>query len=343
MVRIDQGEIYDSIKLDIKDKKILDILSEDSRTPISQIAKKVMVSRDIVSYKIKRFQNQGLITKFYTRIDYKKLNYEVYHVFFMVDNSKGVKDLVDTLKMDSRTYSVFEYSDHWDLEWIILVKNVQELDEIVTDIQAKFSKTILERSTMLEINVYRSIIFSYHFNKNITNLRKFEELNFKPDLKDLKIISELSKDSKKSTYEIAPQIGLSADAVGIRLKKLYKTGIIRKYTIEPNFSKLNYTWHTVCISMKHFDRREENKFKNFIENQPGVIRAAKTFGEWDVLLYITTQTPKEFHNIIKAIKLEFSHILKSYNSFVAYKEHVFNPFPKIIIEDFEKEQNLLKK
>ncbi|GAG48377.1 unnamed protein product, partial [marine sediment metagenome] len=43
------------IKLDIKDKKILALLSVNCRIPLTQLSKKVALSRDAVNYRIKNY------------------------------------------------------------------------------------------------------------------------------------------------------------------------------------------------------------------------------------------------------------------------------------------------
>ncbi len=336
MTRIDNGEVYEKLKLDVKDKKILDILSEDSRMPITQLAKRVDISRDVANYKINRLVSLGIIERFIPRIDFRKLGFNTYHIFMMIDESKEEKGLLEKLKSIPEVHFVFEYSDKWDLEVVLIARNIRELDKIVSKLQAEFSVTIMERIELLEINTYQSIIFSYFFNKDIKKLNLLnEEENgegVKFDKLDLQILNELCKDARASTYEIAKTVKLSADAIGLRIKRLLKEKIIKKFTILPNFSKLQYNWHTFCVKMKVFDEETEKKFKSFIELHPGIIRAAKTFGDWDVLMYIVTENSKEFHKIVKDIKMTFPDIVKNYITFVAYKEHCYFAMPNVLVK-----------
>ncbi len=334
MTRIDNETPHKEVKLDVKDKKILDILSENSRTPISQIAKKVELSRDVIGYRIKRFEKLGLITRFYPRLNFLKLKFNTYHIFLVIDGSKRDKELIEKVKSLDETLFLIEYSDRWDLEIVLLSKNINKLDKLITELQAEFSDTIIERSELLEIKKYQSILFSYYFNKDIPKLNKKEQETIKSDYsideKDISIIEELCGDSRKSTYDIAKNVNLSADAIGIRIKKLVSEEIIRKFTILPNLSKLDYKWYTFCIKMNFFDKENEKQFKKFIENHPGIIRSTKTFGDYDILMYIVAQDQKEYHRLIKEIRTTFPHIIKYYITFIAYKEHYFNPFPNIL-------------
>ncbi|MDP1694117.1 MAG: Lrp/AsnC family transcriptional regulator, partial [Candidatus Woesearchaeota archaeon] len=115
-----------------------------------------------------------------------------------------------------------------------------------------------------------------------------------------------------------------------RIKRLVKEDIIKKFTILPNFSLLGCSWYTLVIEMKTFEKKEEMKFKEFVRNHLYITSAEKTLGPWDVIVYIIADNPKNFHKTIKQIKTEFPTMVRSYDTFIAYREHAFYPFPKIL-------------
>jgi DNA-binding Lrp family transcriptional regulator len=57
---------------------------------------------------------------------------------------------------------------------------------------------------------------------------------------ELKLISELMKNSRRSDRELAKTLGVSQPTVSRTLKKLEKEGCIKEYTIVPDFLKLGY-------------------------------------------------------------------------------------------------------
>ena len=61
-------------KIDLKDRKILYQLDLDSRQSLTQIGKNVGLNKDIVSYRIKKLQDEGVIKSFWTLIDAYKLS-----------------------------------------------------------------------------------------------------------------------------------------------------------------------------------------------------------------------------------------------------------------------------
>lgn len=57
---------------------------------------------------------------------------------------------------------------------------------------------------------------------------------------ELKLISELMKNSRRSDRELARAIGVSQPTVSRMIRKLEKEGYIGRYTLLPNFNKLGY-------------------------------------------------------------------------------------------------------
>jgi DNA-binding Lrp family transcriptional regulator len=57
---------------------------------------------------------------------------------------------------------------------------------------------------------------------------------------ELKLISELMKNSRRSDRELAKVIGVSQPTVSRMISRLQKEGVIREYTMIPDFKKLGY-------------------------------------------------------------------------------------------------------
>ncbi|PZD79266.1 Lrp/AsnC family transcriptional regulator [Mesonia sp. K7] len=62
-------------KLDDIDHQILDILIDNTRTPFTDIAKKLNISAGTVHVRVKKMEEAGIITGSTLSVDYKKLGY----------------------------------------------------------------------------------------------------------------------------------------------------------------------------------------------------------------------------------------------------------------------------
>ena len=65
------------MQLEQTDKKILNILLDNSRLSLRQIAKKTQVSVATVMNHIKKLEKEGIIKKYTTKLDYEKTGYDV--------------------------------------------------------------------------------------------------------------------------------------------------------------------------------------------------------------------------------------------------------------------------
>ncbi len=325
-------EAKKTVKLDAKDKKILALLAENSRSPASEIAKKVLLSRDTVAYRINRLQQEGIILSFFPIIDISAFGYSTYHVFLLLnERAKAHHDaLLAFLQEHPATRTIMSYTDTWDIEWVLIAKDIKEFDAILTEVLTKFPEVVLEKEKLATITRYSSLLLPYSFYAGVlpTYDVRHAENEQKYDATDMKLLRELSKDCRQNSYELGRKMNLSPDAVVYRMKRL--TSVIKRFTILANLTNLGYSWYTYVIRFTKFDAKDEAKFVEFATKHPAIIHAAKVFGKWDVLLYIVADSPQHYHLTVKEIKNTFSDIINSYQTWFAHEEYFYTPLPKVI-------------
>ena len=70
-----KSNIMAKFKLDDTDHNILDMLIENTRTPFTDIAKKLQISAGTVHVRVKKMEESGIIIGSSLTLDYKKLGY----------------------------------------------------------------------------------------------------------------------------------------------------------------------------------------------------------------------------------------------------------------------------
>lgn len=333
--------VTEQVKLDKKDTKLLVKLSEDSRIPLTKLAKQIRLSRDGADYKLKRLAEKGIIIKIIPTIDLKYFGFFTYHVFMGIStHDKERKSiLIKTLCEHANTKYVLEYSDTWDLEWAFVASSIQEFDAIISEISRKFSDVILEKEKLAIIKGFKSIHLPEELYKKADMKCKLQAPKIKPvsvDKYDLQILNILAQNARESTYQIAKKTKLSSDTVSYRLKKMITGGVVRQFTILPNLTLMGYNLSTFCINVKTFDNKEEKKLAQYINHHPYIIRAVKVFGDWDIMFHIVSPDASHFHQTVKEIQNIFTDVLIRHQIWIAYKEHCIYILPKIVRQKFGK-------
>ena len=73
---------------------------------------------------------------------------------------------------------------------------------------------------------------------------------------ELKLVSELMKDSYRSDRELAKILGVSQPTVTRTRAKLKKEGVIREYTVIPDFQQLGYSLAAITLGRVREEFRE---------------------------------------------------------------------------------------
>lgn len=86
-------------KLDDVDHQILDILIENTRTPFTDIAKKLSVSAGTIHVRVKKMEDAGIIQGSSLTLDYEKLGYSfIAYVGVFLEKTHQTKFVLQRLK-----------------------------------------------------------------------------------------------------------------------------------------------------------------------------------------------------------------------------------------------------
>jgi Lrp/AsnC family transcriptional regulator for asnA, asnC and gidA len=119
------------------------------------------------------------------------------------------------------------------------------------------------------------------------------------DEKDLKLLEILRKNSRESYSRIAKELGMSDVAVINRIKKLEKNGVIKKYTIEIDPSKMGFN----SVSLTGIDTEPESLFIiiDKLKPKPYVKKIYITSGDHSLMTEIWARDGSELARIHEEI------------------------------------------
>src|SRR3989338_9087992 len=115
--------------LDTKDWRVLKELVLNVRQPLSRVAKRCMLSRQAVEYRLKLLQQNHLIIGSWAVVDIQKLGYKSYHVFIEVHTPEEEKLLLKRAQLASCVNAIIRYSGKYNLEISIMARSLEEFLE----------------------------------------------------------------------------------------------------------------------------------------------------------------------------------------------------------------------
>ncbi len=115
------------------------------------------------------------------------------------------------------------------------------------------------------------------------------------DEKDIKLISILTEDARKTLQELAEELGLSVSSIHKRIRKLEKD-VIERYTVILNPEKFNQITAFLLVSAND-PRRTAEKLKDI----PQIIELYQTFGNFNFILKVRGGSIEEISDITNMV------------------------------------------
>ncbi len=116
------------------------------------------------------------------------------------------------------------------------------------------------------------------------------------DKTDLKILSELSNDSSISIPKLSKKINVNTSVVYSRIKRLVKTKLIKKFTIDVNDKELGYT--VKSLTGINMDSKQRDVVIEELFKIPGVREISEVTGRFDILVIMFAKNLPEMHRLI---------------------------------------------
>ena len=151
--------ISKQVELDPMNQKIIDMLTFNSRMPIIDIATKLKTSTNIISYRIQKLQELGVILGFKVLIDLDKLGYKWYKADFFLKDYSNAQRIINYLEEKPYLIVIDKTIGYADLELEFYLKNTNELLSVYEEISTKFPDTIKDFSYFRLVKAYKYLGF----------------------------------------------------------------------------------------------------------------------------------------------------------------------------------------
>lgn len=314
------------VKLDLKDRKILYQLDLNSRQSLSQIGRKVGLSKVSVGNRIKKLEEQGIIKNYYTVIDSSKLGYISFRFYLVYQNTTPEieKEILDYFVNDKNTWWVASLRGGFNLAVAIWVKNMYDFhvfwEKTLNKYRDYFQKQVF--SVYFQLSSFRySFLLLDEYKKE--DRKEFEIAGsgrrVEIDELDSKILNVIASNSRIPLTQISEKLHSSVTTLKKRIKKLIKLRIILGFRINIDHLKLGLQIYKIDITLNNYRKREQ--IIDYIALNPHLSHLAKSAGIADLELGVFVENPERIHQMMKDLIDKFPNLIKNYNYFYQSKIH----------------------
>jgi len=135
---------------------------------------------------------------------------------------------------------------------------------------------------------------------------------------ELKLVSELFKNSRRSDRQLAKALGVSEPTISRVIRKLEREGVIKEYTLVADFRKLGIelvaftfgVWSPEKMKDHPQDERVE-KAKRFLSEHPNVIYASSGQGlKMDRLMVTVHKSYQDYSEFMRQARAEWEGLVR---------------------------------
>jgi len=322
------------VKLDLKDRKILYELDLNCRQSNAQIGKKVGLGRDVVGYRIKKLEEDGVITQYWANINTFKLGYNVFRLYINFRNvtPEKKKEIIDYFVEYKNSWVVATIKSEIDLDVVIWVKSIFDLynfwDKTLDKYEEYFDKFSI--SIYIQANVYRkSYLLPELDDKNEREMYRMicggEPVII--DELDYNLLNELAINARASLIELAEKFKVSSQSINYRIKKLVENSVINSFRIDIDYDKLDLKSYKVDIYLK--DHKMKKPILDYLSKKPYLEFMNLAIGWSDLEPEFVVNRLDELMKILDEINSKFSGSIKKQSFFITEKVHKLRCLPKL--------------
>jgi len=308
------------MKTDKINKKLITELLNNCRISNIDLGKKINLSREGAANRIKKLEEEKIITGYGLELDHCALGFQPYEISIKLQNLKenDEEKISKLLRENKKTIFVEKALGKYDFIIMILTKSLEELDKEIDSIRSNIgiNLKVLEISTWIANYDTKSSIFT---DKPFQVISKNKEnKTFIPDNIEKEIIINLSQNSKESALNLAKKIKVSAVTIANKIKSLTSKQIIKQFRAEINFEKLDI--HRYSLYLNISGANIENKIAEYCKNEKQIADLTKFIGKYNYSVEIFAKDNKEFKETVNKLLKTFSKSIIDYDTLILLEE-----------------------
>lgn len=295
------------MKLNLRQKKILKLLSINCRFTNKDIAKSIGISEDAVAYQIDKLIHREKLARYNVQFFFPLLGYEDYHIWLRLKKEEDINKLIKIKQIHSINKSQGKY----DLQLLVFSKTKKDFQKVLKEIKVTVDIAEIKFSRFMGIiKSFSNIIPTIDVDIKIPeNSKKFEYVlnsqqyplgdfskTFKIDEVDKNIIAQLLKNPRATFQELSQLTKINHETIRHRIKNYVNEQLITNFGLIHDFKKYRLFANYFLIKCDK-EKLKENDFARYLNSKTNIFYSPKLEGDYDFIVYVVSENPSELGEI----------------------------------------------
>lgn len=306
----DGSELVD---IDETDRAILFELDKNSRITIPALGSIVEKTRQTVEYRIRRMERLGLIRNFYASFNPHRLGYHGNKLYLKLRNiPEEKKRLLNKMLSSRKVWWLGECSGSWDLMVAFFCRTDYEFFFLKNEILAEFHNIIVDSfvATLLDVYEFPKMFLTYQEEPGLQMGGDIVENEL--DYLEFSLLEEIIRNARLPMTQLAAKLSSTPAVLNRKLRKLEELGIIIRYRVDIDISKLGLNLYKTMIIFDRYRQEDEAAVLRHISKIPNIHLFIRNLGSLELELVVRDY--QELQGIIGDLKREFPYLMLSADS-----------------------------
>ncbi len=296
--------------IDIISKNIIFLLSLDSRISVSELAKKLKITRKMAETRMNNLYKNRIINPLLI-YNYRGLVKSTILIKLLKFNKKVINSL---LKVDNLV-KLKETLGQYDLALLFITENREELNLALTKISSALHGQIQNMDVM--IHEYEDTLGYKSFCDNPELLKEYNLLEPDQDYilskDDMVLIKNLISDPVQPYKNIVSSTGWTYTKIRSMMSDLSKKNIIR-FSVDPDYKLMGLEYHNILVKI---DLGMYKQFEANIQKEARIHWMKKGIGTWDYILSVCAESISEFIQVTREIREQNEDIILDLSTLIS--------------------------
>src|SRR3989338_4477750 len=296
-----------NIKLNKRDKEIINLLSENSQINLRDISKNLKISKQAILKKIDKINNHFVI-RYTTLTNYFMLGLSNVFIFYRIQGLKKeeLNLILTNLSKKQNISWQSTLNGDYNIGLSLFYKDQIELYQSLSYIRKIFGKSIKKEDLFY---IHEQTIVPFSFVKDIKQIIIKNKTPLGISKLDRKILNKIESNPRFEIYKLAENVKLSPITLKKHIKELQSRGIILGYGLIMDYPKLGLFWN-ICILNNQFGKNVDRIIQYLLKDR-NVAFVSKTIGNHIIFDYITKNQDSLNEFLDKTLD-NFSETIMSY-------------------------------